>query len=483
MAPESMAPADADQLGDDTSAGRRKKRVLEQSSDVPVFAPEKRLRMRAPVPVLKKYKGKKVNRKDVFGEEDDDNMTGSGTDIENMPAIVAPEENDDDDDEDEEQKEYRASSAGGFSISGALEAEYDRMMKKTTKEMEVMRRPSESELAKKEAEATRLKRQLDAWSALVEFRIHLEGALSFGHRLPVAEASQAFREGNSELGPVEDNIDKELSGIMGDLMALQSKLATGSSLQGPLREADSTPPKSQDERSVWNCLERRLDCVQDWSLDVADFWKSRTSLDVRKSFKVLDQSLKLQMQAVSEDAPERVRARCRPTPGKYQVFGARRAPEPESSKPSKEGSALAAADAEKTEAVTGIGEEDIFEDKDFYVQLLREVLSSGKSDLSDDTKNMQMELQGRRARGNKAAKANVDRKASKGRKIRYVPIEKLQNFMAPRSRASNGFLGVSEDANDDEDGESALSFRPSKDAAVAAMLRSLFAPDVGTKML
>merc|ERR1719487_3074973 len=31
----------------------------------------------------------------------------------------------------------------------------------------------------------------------------------------------------------------------------------------------------------------------------------------------------------------------------------------------------------------------------------------------------------------------VERRASKGRKIRYVPIEKLQNFMASRPRPTN----------------------------------------------
>ncbi|CAK8994656.1 Hypothetical protein SCF082_LOCUS4024, partial [Durusdinium trenchii] len=47
------------------------------------------------------------------------------------------------------------------------------------------------------------------------------------------------------------------------------------------------------------------------------------------------------------------------------------------------------------------------------------------------------ELQGRRAQKRKAQQ-EVERRASKGRKIRYRPIEKLQNFMAARPRQRPG---------------------------------------------
>jgi len=82
-----------------------------------------------------------------------------------------------------------------------------------------------------------------------------------------------------------------------------------------------------------------------------------------------------------------------------------------------------------------------------------------------------MELQGRRA-AKKKIRADVERRASKGRKIRYVPIEKLQNFMAPRPRGSTSSFALG------GPGLSAEEQRPAFlqfDGAVDALMRSLFA--------
>merc|ERR1712086_1103225 len=106
-------------------------------------------------------------------------------------------------------------------------------------------------------------------------------------------------------------------------------------------------------------------------------------------------------------------------------------------------------------------ERDIFDDRDFYVQLLREALTSGDKNVAgstEESRELQMELQGRRA-SKKRSREAVERRASKGRKIRYVPIEKLQNFVASRPRSDR-----SADDVDPLMGEH----------AVDALLRSLF---------
>merc|ERR1711870_43794 len=88
-------------------------------------------------------------------------------------------------------------------------------------------------------------------------------------------------------------------------------------------------------------------------------------------------------------------------------------------------------------AIDEAAEKDVYDDHEFYVQLLREVLGGGSSkdeSVAEQAKQLQNELQGRRA-NKKKARTDVERRASKGRKVRYVPIEKLQNFMAPGPRA------------------------------------------------
>ena len=81
--------------------------------------------------------------------------------------------------------------------------------------------------------------------------------------------------------------------------------------------------------------------------------------------------------------------------------------------------------------------EDIFDDNDFYSMLLRELIDSKVADSTDSTFiGMQWAKIKELQRKNKKQKEGVDRKASKGRKIRYQVHEKLVNFMVPRQRAT-----------------------------------------------
>ncbi|KAL1731129.1 apoptosis-antagonizing transcription factor [Schizophyllum commune] len=67
---------------------------------------------------------------------------------------------------------------------------------------------------------------------------------------------------------------------------------------------------------------------------------------------------------------------------------------------------------------------EIFDDTDFYQQLLRQVIDARGGNGTDN----QDWVQAQKAR---KARKKVDTKASKGRKIRYDVHEKLQNFMVP----------------------------------------------------
>ena len=74
-------------------------------------------------------------------------------------------------------------------------------------------------------------------------------------------------------------------------------------------------------------------------------------------------------------------------------------------------------------------DEEIFDDQDFYNQLLRELIDRKSSCLSDpvELSRRSIELQSLRANNKK----KVDTKASKGRKIKFDTHKPLINFMAP----------------------------------------------------
>eukprot|EP00929_Paragymnodinium_shiwhaense_P045117 TRINITY_DN23091_c0_g4_i1.p1 TRINITY_DN23091_c0_g4~~TRINITY_DN23091_c0_g4_i1.p1 ORF type:complete len:464 (+),score=154.58 TRINITY_DN23091_c0_g4_i1:106-1497(+) len=441
-APASFDPADLDGIEDETTAKRKKSKLT--GKDAPDLGPSgpgtKQMRLRAQVPVIDEYKGKKVGREEVFAGE----STDGGEDDEEEAFSEMDEALRPDDDDGEEEPDLSGPAAGGFSISGNLEEEYDKMMKQTRHELEVMRKPSSAEVAKKESEGRRLKHQLDAWSSLVELRIHLEGSLGLSHRLPVVGHGREALLCETEAAAAKETegLADDLSGLLGNLCALQQRFAERRKDDIPLPKVQSEA--AGDEAASWQYLDSRQRPVLDWALGVADDWKERTRLDVKRSFKVLDQSLSSQMQALVETEAEKVRRRSVPPPGRHSVFGAQLLPAEDAATSSS--SRKPASDAKAQSA--GAGEEQhIFDDRDFYVQLLREVLASGSAASGDAGQDLQAELQGRRSK-QKKPKNEVERRASKGRKIRYVPIERLQNFMAPRARseASEGALGVPIDA-------------------------------------
>jgi protein AATF/BFR2 len=71
---------------------------------------------------------------------------------------------------------------------------------------------------------------------------------------------------------------------------------------------------------------------------------------------------------------------------------------------------------------------EIYDDADFYGQMLKELLERKSK---DSVAAANVDITFGQLRREAKAKKNVDTKASKGRKLRYTVHEKLQNFMAP----------------------------------------------------
>lgn len=78
-------------------------------------------------------------------------------------------------------------------------------------------------------------------------------------------------------------------------------------------------------------------------------------------------------------------------------------------------------------------DENIYDDADFYQQLLKELVDQRTLDSSGEQTSAVPSVMLTAAKDAKMRKS-VDRKASKGRKMRFTVHEKLQNFMAPEDR-------------------------------------------------
>ncbi|KAM3727950.1 Protein AATF [Dirofilaria immitis] len=71
---------------------------------------------------------------------------------------------------------------------------------------------------------------------------------------------------------------------------------------------------------------------------------------------------------------------------------------------------------------------EIFDDDDFYQQLLKELIEKKSANVVDPVEMSRQWLEIEKLRQKRSKRKKVDTKASKGRKIRYVVIPKLVNF-------------------------------------------------------
>lgn len=234
-------------------------------------------------------KGKRVARKEVFATENGHSDCSEEEDSE------AGDDGGDKDKEDESEDSNDLAGpelgslgqAGAFSINEDMEAEYEKMMKKSQSELSLLRTPSASEMAKKETEAKQLKHQSSALSALVEFRIHLEGALQIAHRLPSGTALSAA------CGSKEPSCLKEVEAVAGKSRELLASLLDLQHNLAQRRGVDTTSfdevlqrpnkrPRLQESDS-WAMVDAQMQPLMDWGLSIADEWKERTRLDARRS--------------------------------------------------------------------------------------------------------------------------------------------------------------------------------------------------------
>ena len=125
---------------------------------------------------------------------------------------------------------------------------------------------------------------------------------------------------------------------------------------------------------------------------------------------------------------------------------------------------MAKSQVNRDSEATGIEDERVYDDTDFYTGMLRDLVQGrmeGSSGVSAVNGNGDVDLMGELGRGKHMVKKVVDTKASKGRKMRYQVHEKLVSFMAAedqgrwgqrqREELFAGLLGRSARLAEDED--------------------------------
>ncbi|KAM8873896.1 protein AATF [Spinachia spinachia] len=365
---------------------------------------------------------------------------------EDMDDLGVSEDDDDDDDD----------NSGEEESEGSVEDDKDAMD-------EVTARTFSQEKVDKEVEKGKaVKVQLALWDQLLEGRIKIQKALVTANQLPQTQTVPEFkRRGGAELAGELKNSHKALKALQRSLLELHDQLlyqnadtraiALGTTeAQGEDEEINSEEnedqeaslhmvgaPKRKLEMAEYpDFMAKRSAAFQPYRNATLQKWHDKTRLIMGKSskgFGAFDRNILTQVEQVLMDN-ERLVRRTQTRRSEYRVLGEKPDAALTCETVSAEGEQL----QQQLKANTHLNDldEEIFDDDDFYHQLLRDLIER-KTSASDPNDQVAMGRQWLAIQKLRSKiKKKVDTKASKGRKVRFDIHSKLVNFMAPIDHSS-----------------------------------------------
>ncbi|KAJ1943154.1 rRNA-processing protein bfr2 [Kickxella alabastrina] len=396
-----------------------------------------------------KYMGSRISRKDLYegqgiseDEEDGVQLDSEDDDDEELASDDADDSDDSDDelptqkkgtassdDSDSESDEERMGVFGAGSDGEDISAESRNRIRDEIKKLE----DGEKALLKTITQTARsdiekgkhVLNQTRMWEGALDARIRMQKLVTAANELPRPDL---FSEIVAQVADSED-ADERLEGarlsvqqLLGSLIELRQTLAAQNNAVKQAQTGSKRPAQDDgdDLETSWGELEELRDSFHGFRDASLEKWSNRVqvsaSINATKKFKAVNQGIIHQIdQALA--AKERLVERTQLKRTEYTVIG-ELVQEPATEK-------NAAVDAHLRDL-----DVEIFDDSDFYQQLLRELIESRMVDSNDPTAS----LGTRWAAVNQQSRIKkrvVDTRASKGRKIRYHVMEKLQNFMPP----------------------------------------------------
>ncbi|XP_054458336.1 protein AATF [Anoplopoma fimbria] len=321
---------------------------------------------------------------------------------------------------------------------------------------------SQEKVDKEVEKGKAVKDQLALWDQLLEGRIKIQKALVTANQLPQTQTFQKFKKrGGDELAGELKNTHKALKALQRSLLELHDQLlyqhadtrtiAQGKiEAQGEDEEINSDEnedeeasaqevgaPKRKLEMAEYpDFMAKRFAAFQPYRDTTLQKWHDKTRLIMgkgSKGFGAFDRNILTQVEQVLMDN-ERLVRRTQTRRSEYRVLGKKEDAALTSETVSTEGEEL----EQQLKANMHLKDldENIFDDDDFYHQLLRELIER-KTSAADPNDQVAMGRQWLAIQKLRSKiKKKVDTKASKGRKVRFHIHSKLVNFMAPIDHSS-----------------------------------------------
>uniref|UniRef100_A0A669FBH6 Apoptosis antagonizing transcription factor n=1 Tax=Oreochromis niloticus TaxID=8128 RepID=A0A669FBH6_ORENI len=403
----------------------------------------------------RRYVGKPVSRKQLLreteedehdvedeeeeeGDEDDSVGDEEADDDENASEEEGDDEDDDDDDESGEESEGSEEEEGSDDDDDG-----------------VVRTFSQDKVDEEVEKGKAVKNQLALWDQLLEGRIKIQKALVTANQLPQPQTFPEFkRRGGGEFTAALKNTHKALKALQRSLLELHDQLLhqnadTRSINTGEDEEITSDDEKegsAQQARAPKRKLEmaeypdfmaKRFAAFQPYCNATLQKWHDKTRLTMGKStkgFGAFERNILTQVEQVLMDK-DRLLKRTQTQRSEYRVLGKVEAPALTSENIPMEGGEVSEQQLKSNTHLKDL-DEDIFDDDDFYHQLLRELIER-KTSAADPNDQVAMGRQWLAIQKLRSKiKKKVDTKASKGRKVRFHIHSKLVNFMAPIDHSS-----------------------------------------------
>nr|XP_020026684.1 protein AATF isoform X1 [Castor canadensis] len=356
----------------------------------------------------------------------------------------------------EDEEEESGMEEGDVEEGLAGENEEDRARDRNSEDDGVVMTFSSVKISEEVEKGRAVKNQIALWDQLLEGRIKLQKALLTSNQLPQPDIFPVFKDkGGPEFVSALKNSHKALKALLRSLVDLQEELLfqypdTRYLVDGTKPRVESEEISSEDDQLVEETKQRRAPPKRKLEMDdypsfmakrFTDFtvyrnrtlqkWHDKTKLasgKLGKGFGAFERSILTQIDHILMDK-ERLLRRTQTKRSVYRVLGKPEPvaqPVPESLSGELEILPQAPANAHLKDF-----DEEIFDDDDFYHQLLRELIERKTSSLDPNDQvamgRQWLAIQKLRSKIRK----KVDRKASKGRKLRFHVLSKLLSFMAP----------------------------------------------------
>ncbi|XP_063810897.1 protein AATF isoform X2 [Pseudophryne corroboree] len=404
-----------------------------------------------------RYLGKATSRKDLkaeLGEESfsDDEDASQGDSHDNDEELGSSKEEGSEDDDDNSnhstQEETDEDQDTGQHDEERSELQDDDVQTFSTEKVS-------TDVAKGQS----IKNQLAIWDQLLEGRIKLQKALLLSNQLPQHDTFALFKkEGGEEFIIPLMNSYKALKELMRSLVHLQDELLfqfpeTQYLIDGKKCNVDSDEEILSDDevekeeaeipknkgplkrklqvKEYPDFMAKRFAEFRSYRNSTLQKWHDKTKLTgkIGKGLGSSERSILLQIEQIMSDK-ERLQRRTQTKRSLYSILG----------KSQHESLPVPEHTSDETMGVQAEGkpnsqlkelDEEIFDDDDFYHQLLRELIERKTTsvDPNDQVAMGRQWLAIQKLRSK--IKKKVDTKASKGRKVRYHVHSKLVSFMAP----------------------------------------------------